>query len=44
MADNKQGGGNPPFIAQTEEYSLQNDVGRHTTILGFQREVTRTTT
>lgn len=30
MADNKQGGGNPPFIAQTEEYSLQNDVGRHT--------------
>ena len=30
MADNKQGGDNPPFIAQTEEYSLQNDVGRHT--------------
>ena len=30
MADNKQGGGNPPFIAQTEEYSFQNDVGRHT--------------
>lgn len=30
MAEDKQGGGNPPFIAQTEEYNLQNDVGRHT--------------
>lgn len=30
MAERKEEGGSVPFITQTETYSLENDVGRHT--------------